>query len=201
MIEKINFRDQVKDLLLQKMKQGLLVPKQVITLASLARELEVSVTPIREALTQLQNSGIVIAVPNRGFLIPELKEKEAKDLYELVVTLETLAIKNSVFDDKTLKKLEKQNNIFLNSKNKIERINADMEFHNLLVSKFNNEVAKRILSELKTRIFFYEVDFMDRENFYSFSNDEHQQIIDALKNQDVEKATKTLKNNWLKFMK
>lgn len=183
------------------MKQGLLKPKQVVSLASLARELEVSVTPIREALTQLQNSGIVISIPNRGFLIPELKEEEAKNLYELLVSIETLAIRNSTFNKKTIKKLEKQNNIFKKSKSKIERINADMDFHNILTSKYDNTIAKRILSELKTRIFFYEVDFMSREEFYSFSNDEHQQIIEALKTKDLEKATDVLKNNWLKFLK
>ncbi len=200
MIEKINYRDQVRDLLLQKMRNGALNPKKSISLASLARELDVSVTPIREALTQLQTSGIIEAIPNRGFFIPELNHREAANLYELVVSLESLAIRNSSFSEKTIKKLQKTNKIFKNADDEIQRINADIDFHNLLTSNYKNPMALKILSDLKTRIFYYEVDFMSRRKNYSNSDDEHQQIIEHLKNNNPEGACEILKDNWLKVL-
>ena len=95
MISKIIFRDQVREHLLGQMKKGELQEGQTINLAALARELKVSVTPIREALSQLQQSRIITAIPNRGFIISELSQSEAKDLYDLVAELETLALENS----------------------------------------------------------------------------------------------------------
>ena len=112
LIEKINLRDQVKDLLLEKMRNGDIDPKKSISLAALGRELDVSVTPIREALTQLQTSNIVEAIPNRGFFIPELSNDEAKNLYQLVVSLESLAIQNSTFSCSFLKSFASITTIF-----------------------------------------------------------------------------------------
>ncbi len=200
MIEKINYRDQVRDLLLNKMRYGVLDPKKSISLASLARELDVSVTPIREALSQLQTSGIVEAIPNRGFFIPELSNEEAQNLYELVISLESLAIRNSSFSKNTIKKLETANKIFKNADDEIQRINADIDFHNLLTSNYKNPIALKILSDLKTRIFYYEVDFMSTRKNYSNSDDEHQQIIEHLKNYNLEGACEILKENWLKVL-
>ena len=71
MIKKTIFRDQVREYLLREMRLGNLQEGETINLAALARELDVSVTPIREALTQLQQSRIITAIPNRGFIISD----------------------------------------------------------------------------------------------------------------------------------
>ena len=188
LIEKTNFRDQVRQLLLKKMRSGHLKPENPLSLASLARDLNVSVTPIREALSQLQSSGIVEAIPNRGFFIPKLSMKEAINLYELVASLESLAILNSTFTKDKIKALKELNKTFVNTENKIERINADMDFHDALTSSYENPIALKILSELKTRIFFYELEFMSQENYYSNSSSEHSMIIEHLENDSLDQA-------------
>tara|TARA_R110002072_G_scaffold160767_3_gene312171 strand:+ start:115 stop:729 length:615 start_codon:yes stop_codon:yes gene_type:complete len=200
MIVKINFRDQVKNLLLDKMKSGFLKPEQSLSLASLARELEVSVTPIREALTQLEQSHIVRAIPNKGFVIPELTKDEAKNLYELVSHIEILALENSTYTSNKLKKLQKQQEKFEKSTTGIKRINADMDFHTLLTSGYKNSVALQILSELKTRIFFYEIDFFENNTSLSNSENHHQQIIDALINNNKKEAANLLLENWMQIL-
>lgn len=200
MIEKIIFRDQVRELLLKKMRDGSLLPEDSVSLALLARELDVSVTPIREALTQLQFSGILEAVPNKGFRIPELSIDEARCLYELVSSLETLAIKNSIYTDKTIEKLKNQNEIFKASTKKIERVNSDIAFHEILTSNYKNPIALRILSDLKTRIIFYELEFMSNNENHQESDDEHQRIISYLINDQKENAAKVVEKNWLKIL-
>ncbi|WP_366125124.1 FCD domain-containing protein [uncultured Winogradskyella sp.] len=132
--------------------------------------------------------------------MPELNNEEAQNLYELVVSLESLAIRNSVFSEKTIKKLETANKIFKNASDEIQRINADIDFHNLLTSNYKNPIALKILSDLKTRIFFYEVDFMSKRENYADSDDEHQQIIGHIRNDNLEHACQVLKENWLKVL-
>jgi len=200
MITKIIFRDQVRELLLEKMRSGNLSTGQTLSLAGLARELEVSVTPIREALTQLQTSRIIEAIPNKGFIIPELNKEEAIELYELLSTLEALAIENSTYDVTTIAKLKKQQKKFKNTNKAIDSVNEDIKFHDLLTSKYNNKTAQSILADLKMRIFFYEIAFMQLQNFQNKSSNHHDIIISHIENGQIQKAIKVLKVNWLQIL-
>ena len=200
MIEKVNFRDQVRNILLDRMKSGEIGAGDAISLAALSRELEVSVTPIREALTQLQQAGIIEAIPNRGFVIPEIDPSEVREVYELVAHLECLAIEHSHFDSALLNKLKTQQIHFNNTRTAIERINADMAFHELLVSGYANATAHKILEDLKIRIFFYEKGFMQEHGFYEDSTHHHNHIINCLETDQKQEACRTLKENWLQIL-
>jgi DNA-binding GntR family transcriptional regulator len=200
MIEKINFRDQVKNILMERMRSGELNAGDAISLARLSRELEVSVTPIREALTQLQQAGIIEAIPNRGFVIPEINPSDVKEVYELVAHLECLAVEHSLFDQGLLNRLKAQQALFKNTRTAKDRINADMRFHELLVSGYANATAHKILEDLKIRIFFYEKGFMEEHGFYDLSAHHHDHIIHCLENHQKETACQTLKENWLQIL-
>jgi DNA-binding GntR family transcriptional regulator len=200
MIEKINYRDQVRNILLERMKTGKMQAGDKISLAQLSRELDVSVTPIREALTQLQQSNIIESIPNRGFVLPILKTEEVKNLYELVACLEGLAIENSVFDSKIIQKLKVQQAIFQQTTTAIERINADMLFHEVLTSAYNNPISAQILSDLKIRIFFYEKGFMDAHGFYKDSEHHHDKIIAHLEKNETAQAAQILRDNWMQIL-
>ncbi|ASV32214.1 GntR family transcriptional regulator [Maribacter cobaltidurans] len=197
MIVKVNLRDQVRDYLLSEMKKGKLKIGKTINLAALSRELGVSVTPIREALTQLQQSHIIKAVPNRGFIIAELDVKEAEDLYGLVASLEVMAIENSEFDQEQIDALKRQQEVFENAHDALSRIQADLEFHHLLTKGYDNELALQILKDLKTRIFFYEQAFTADDSFYNKSDNQHEAIISAIAEDNVPTASLLLKMNWM----
>ena len=80
---------------MQQLQSGQLKVNKTVNLAKLARDMNVSVTPIREALTQLEHVGIIKAMVNRGFVVAELELQEAKDLYTTVADLEVLALENT----------------------------------------------------------------------------------------------------------
>lgn len=197
MISRKIFRDQVREHLLAEMKKGNLHKGQTINLAALARKLEVSVTPIREALTQLQQSRIITAIPNRGFVISELSLKEAKDLYDLVAELEVMAIENSSFDESSIAILKVQQLVFKNANDTVARINAKLKFHRLLTQNYNNDLAQQIIEDLKIRIFFYEREFMADDGLYSKSDNQHDAIISAIEDDNVPTASLVLKMNWM----
>jgi DNA-binding GntR family transcriptional regulator len=179
------------------MKQGKLHIGKTINLAALSRELGVSVTPIREALTQLQQSHIIKAVPNRGFIIAELDVKEAEDLYGLVASLEVMAIENSEFNKDRIDALRKQQDAFENAQDAISRIQADLEFHHLLTKGYENDLALKILQDLRARIFFYERAFTSDDSFYNKSDNQHDAIISAIADDNVPTASLLLKMNWM----
>ncbi|MFS4455434.1 GntR family transcriptional regulator [Maribacter sp. 2304DJ31-5] len=197
MLSKINLRDQVREYLLQQMVNGELQIGKTINLAALSRELKVSVTPIREALTQLQQAHIIKAIPNRGFIISELDVKEAEDLYGLVASLEVMAIENSEFDERAIRVLKEQQDVFENAPNALARIRADLEFHRLLTMGYNNILTLQILNDLRTRVFFYERAFMSDDSFYNKSDNQHDAIISAIEDDNVPTASLLLKMNWM----
>jgi len=200
MIKKTNYRDQVREYLLKKMRDGSIKIGNSISLVGLSRDLDLSVTPIREALSQLQYSNIVEAVPNRGFMIPDLNSEEAINLYELVANIEALAIQNSIYTSKQLSKLKKQQRIFEKQKTSLGRINADIDFHTILTSEYNNPRAHQILSDLKARIFFYELGFMSDVLFHNSSESMHNEIIVAIENNNLKQAAKITNDNWLQIL-
>jgi len=194
---KQSFRDDVRQYLLHQMRDGHLNAGDSVNLAALARKLKVSVTPIREALTQLQQSQVIEAIPNRGFFIKGLSHKEAKNLYEIVAQLEVLALEESTFDAETIANLRTQQQRILAAKNPLERINAYMDFHQLLTKNYNNTVAQQILGDLKTRVFLYEKAFMSDETFYYNTDNQHEAIISAIEEDNLPSAALVLKMNWL----
>jgi DNA-binding GntR family transcriptional regulator len=179
------------------MKSGDIKAGDSLNLAALARELDVSVTPIREALTQLQAAQIIQSVPNRGFQIAELNRNEARELYELVATLESFIVLNSQFTKKDIRKLRTLQKKFSENVNGILRINADFDFHECLTSKYQNSYMNKILLDTKTRIFFYEMEFMNQVNFNEDSENHHEQIIESLEQKNNQRAAELVSKNWM----
>ena len=64
-----------------------------IRVTDLAADLDVSPTPAREALTQLEREGFVYTEPNRGFFVKPLNQHEAREIYEVLSELERMAMR------------------------------------------------------------------------------------------------------------
>ncbi len=183
------------------MLEGDLDAGQTLSLAGLARELNVSVTPIREALTQLEQAKIISSIPNRGFIISDIDAKEAKNIYELIATLEALAIENSEFSELDFIEINAAQTKFTGAKTSVERVKADLDFHECLTKNYDNPFARQIIKDLKTRIFFYEKSYMEDVGLTDISDDQHLEIIELLKNGNHKQAAKLVKKNWLIILK
>lgn len=73
----------VRDALLAQILGGVLVPGQRINEPDVAAELQVSRVPVREALRELESSGLVVARKNAGVFVRQLDATEICDLYQL----------------------------------------------------------------------------------------------------------------------
>jgi len=197
MLLKISLRNQVKEYLQNQMLKGEISFGTRISLPTIAKKLEVSVTPIREALTQLQQVHIVEAIPNRGFFLPKLNKQESEDIYPIIANLEHLAICGSQYDDKNIKTLEKIQDKIENTLSPIEIVTLDLKFHEALLRKFENKVLKSILDDLKIRVFLYEYHYMQQKELSQLSSQYHREIIKHLKSKNIQKAAHLVKESWL----
>lgn len=70
-----------------------LKPGEKLIEEDLAAELNVSRTPIREALKQLDQDGLVTYFPRKGSIVSEISLKDAEELYEVREVIEGLAVR------------------------------------------------------------------------------------------------------------
>jgi DNA-binding GntR family transcriptional regulator len=71
---------------------GRIRPDDVLVERRIAEQLGVSKTPVREALIQLDNSGLVTTTRNRGVRVRDLTRTDARHVYEQRVLLEPWAV-------------------------------------------------------------------------------------------------------------
>ena len=183
-----NLRDKVRTHLLDQIRKGELKIGKTINLAALSRKLGVSVTPIREALSQLEQARIIKAVPNRGFVVSRLSQVEARDLYSTISQLEVMAMEIQLLPKRTLKSCSYSSQKLKSADTLEDRLHARFDFHKLLVQKCSNRVLQQILDDLKARLLFYELGFAQDAEFYANVDHQNESIIQAIAEDNIPTA-------------
>jgi DNA-binding GntR family transcriptional regulator len=83
----------VADALREAILRGELSGGQPLRQDELAQQFELSPTPIREALRQLEVEGLVVYTPNRGAVVSQLSVQEIAEVYDIRVVLEAAALR------------------------------------------------------------------------------------------------------------
>ncbi|MDQ3654560.1 MAG: GntR family transcriptional regulator, partial [Chloroflexota bacterium] len=87
-----SLRHDVRTHLRNLILDGTLKPGDRIVESRLARELGISQTPVREALRELEQMGLVVSYPNRGSSVRKVEPQDADEMYTLRAHLEAMAI-------------------------------------------------------------------------------------------------------------
>lgn len=90
-ISRTVLREQVKDVLLQRIVSGELQPGERLVETRIAQELGTSQAPVREALRDLELLRIVESEPFRGARVREFGDEELVEIYPVRAALEDLA--------------------------------------------------------------------------------------------------------------
>jgi DNA-binding GntR family transcriptional regulator len=113
-ISRVNLTEEIyrivkEDILSHKLKSG-----EKINIDQLARSLEVSNIPIREALSRLQSEGYLHVIPFKGMFVNLLSLKDLNELFEIRLQLEPLAVEKAalLIPDDNLEKLQQTMNSF-----------------------------------------------------------------------------------------
>jgi DNA-binding GntR family transcriptional regulator len=75
--------------------EGRLPPRHKVIVRPLAEELGLSPTPIKGALAALEREGFLIAVPHRGYFVPDVSTTDMNEIYELREVLDGIAARRS----------------------------------------------------------------------------------------------------------
>jgi len=194
-------REQVANILREAILKGEIKPGEKLKEVELSNEIGVSRGPIREAIRQLEQEGYIISYPYKGAVVANLlsEEEVSQVLIPIRITLEQHSLKKAFEGDldKHINELE-----FFTNKMKIAAKNKDVGavvennllFHQYIVSTTNLPSLEQIWQSIINRIrhHFYNLGQKQGKEGLMKDIDEHVQIINALKENNIEEALRLL---------
>lgn len=177
-----------------------IVPGQRIAYRDLAEKLELSPTPIIQALKWLELQGFVQHEPNRGYSMAPFSLKEIEELYEIRELIEPSLIPTTIqkIDKKGLNELKEALEAHLSAAREFylkERLFKNKEFHMTLASLSGKTTQIRILQNVFDMLFLkYGGNYFPIASL-SATDQAHQEIYDAVALRSLERAQSVLKNH------
>lgn len=174
-------RQQSVELLSKAILSSKIKPGERLNESELARKLHVSRAPIREALQQLQEQGLIVNVPRRGMFVVSLDEESIQKINSLRVILEAEALRlarsHAMPKEKeklahVIEKMERMSNVPTN-----EMVRVDMEFHRMIWSFTRNEYLEKTLTSLTAPLFAHSMLMLFREEKQRMVLDSHRPLL------------------------
>lgn len=189
--------DAVYEAVLDKLLSLEIGPEERIGVDDLARTLQVSQTPVREALTRLEGQGLISKIHNVGYLAAaQLSRDEFEQLFDARLLLEPhaaghaakLITKQEL--DRLQRLLDDVEKLKPRDRNLVLRAaQADSEFHRAIAAASGNGVIARILGSLQIQVQFA----LLRRRLDTFDPrpalDEHRRILGALRQRNAKAAS------------
>lgn len=191
-------RNQVYNCIRQNIAVGYYKPGDRLNEQQIADELQVSRSPVREAIKQLTGDGFVVYIPNKGSFVKQLTIKELNDMYDMRVMIESYAIEKACenLSDELRKKLEDFRDkfpVYSEDSDRKRYIELDKEFHSAIVENTGNQYAIEVFNTLYIQIsMFRTISLSDTERF-RLSLQDHMKMIGYILDGSVKKAVRRLR--------
>jgi len=194
-----NVREQVTDLLREEILLGKFKTGEKVREIPLAKRFQVSRGPVRDALLQLSQEGLLESIPNRGVRVGEVwDEKLIPVMAKIRFDLESFAISELIANpkDEFFDKIRRNLRLFKLACEDGEMsavVQLDLQFHRLFLRECGHAGLESVWLPLLggMRLPY------SRHKLLSESYFEHKQIADAIEQGDVAEATAALKKNIL----
>lgn len=164
-------------------------PGARISIDQLARDLDISQTPIREALGRLENEGLVRKAHLVGYsAAPQLTRKQFDDLFQVRLLLEPEGARLAALNmtPQTLAEVEAAASAMQQGGAPVDRSSrysrfarADAHFHDTILKIGGNEVMRQALSGQHVHLHIFRLMFHAR--VASEALEEHDRLIDAFR--------------------
>ena len=193
MNEYLPLRDVVFNTLRQAILRGELKPGERLMEIALSQRLGVSRTPVREAIRMLEQEGLVIMIPRKGAQVAEISEKDLKDVLEVRLGLEELAVRIACqrITEEELEELEQAVKEFEEAMKRDDLgalAAADVKVHEVIYGSTHNKRLVQIISNIREQMYRYRVEYLKDEETRNLLVKEHKEIYEAIKNRDVKRA-------------
>ena len=191
-----NLSEQIRSLIRERIVNGQLAPNSRVNEVHLAEELQVSRTPVREALMGLVAEGALTSTPGRGVFVRPLSVEEFRHLYPIRGLLDPEALRLSGLPSpQRLARLKALNERMRREQDVEERIRLDDAWHFELLADCPNPVLLELIRQFMARTRRYELAFYRDERNLEISTGDHARVIAAAERGDLEATVEALKIN------
>lgn len=169
-----------------------------------AKRLDVNRMAVREALTRLLGEQLIETGEKGGYFVKSMSAEDVRQIRELREILELGAIRLAIqkMDEKGIQKLEEICNDFTSM---VERgyfggaCEADVKFHETLIDSAQNDKLKDIYEISNIPLFHQKLGKSQTHmDDYELTDQEHRQLLKAIKEKDVKLAEETLTKHLLR---
>lgn len=194
--------DKVYDALFAQLIALRIAPGARLTVDSLARELNVSQTPIREALGRLEGEGLVVRTHLIGYsAAPQISRRRFDDLYDLRLLLEPEAAQRTAqtMDASRLADLQNLAGFMSSRQDGDERFRysvfarQDAVFHDRILEFAGNELIRRTLAHQHSHFHIFRLMFHARVTDEALN--EHAAVLEAFAAGDDRRAKRAMRRH------
>ena len=195
--ERTSLRERVAESLRAALVSGRMVPGTTYSIPALAEQFGVSATPVREAMLDLVNEGIMSAVPNKGFRVVELSDAELDQITELRRLLEvpTVGELAGAIDRAAIRRLRSLADAVGDAARRgdvVGYVEADRELHLALLAEAGNPRLVEMVGRLRDQSRLYGLEQLAADGVLVDSAAEHMRLIDALESGDRRAAERVM---------
>ncbi len=164
---------------------------------SISADLKVSKTPVREALAQLKNEGLVTIVPQSGVRVFTLSARNVREICAFRKVLETAALEISMAGNPTgllqdLEAIEARMQVSLSAGDVRAYLGLDTDFHLAFFANCGNSYLQNAYALYAGKIAALRTHLADKPLHTQLSLAEHGAIVAAVRAQDVTTLVKIL---------
>lgn len=198
----LSLKDHVYNYISDKINEGVLKPDEKINEKVIMADLNISRTPVREALIQLATEGYLENIPRKGFIVKPVDTEKSKELYALLGVLDAFAAELA-FDFITPEDINRMEALATQMTAAIETYDfkayykLQNDFHVVYIKKCHNEELINMMTLLKRKFIRQTYSESDKEHMKTIllkTNSEHILIANFFKTDTKQEVSNFLKN-------
>ena len=182
--ERQRLADAVYDQLVEAIRSGDINENEQLVQEKLAEQLQISRTPVREALLRLEQEGILISSPRGGFALHKMTQQEVRELYQARAAIEGQAVRilatrmEPALSKRLREIIEREENM---SSDLVEDyFNANRTIHRSMVELCNNRYLLEMFDNIWNRVTSYNLFAAIEKLDLTKSLGDHLRLVDAM---------------------
>jgi DNA-binding GntR family transcriptional regulator len=199
-----SLRENIVRMLEEAIYSGYLPPGSRLIESQLANKLEISRTPVREAILQLESEGLVRLIPNRGAFVNVYSIDEIDEIHIIFGALLGVAAGISVenIDEETLKQMEAciaEMDVCRDHANRKEWLVHNNDFHAAVIRPCKKKVLLKLIKHYTRQVGRYWYLTLSYPGSIELFNKEHKEILEAFKLRNPKMARELMENHVRSF--
>ena len=180
--------------------RGEMAPGDRLVESRLASALDISRTPVREAMHKLEREGLLRKLPKGGFTVVNLSREDIQETFGIRCVLESYAagLAAANYREEELLPLEEKIREFQQCLDKglledLPKINT--QFHSLFYALSKSPRLIKMINDLTDQIYRFRKILLTMETWAETSNRDHRRMLEAIRKRDLNQVERVVKEH------